>query len=151
VPHAESVFSNAKITPEQLAWLAELFGGQKSVYSDAYDINLGPGATDGVGLADGTDDIASMPPLILEPVAQLLQGYPQYRLSLAIGDTPDCRDVAWRVANEFARWWPAVWSNHSTEPVIPLGHWWSGSQLRSGPGRTRSPRQWQVRRSRTER
>jgi hypothetical protein len=44
-----------------------------------------------------------------------------------IGDSSACRDLAWRTANEFARWWPAVWSNHSIEPVAPLGTWWSRS------------------------
>jgi hypothetical protein len=39
---------------------------------------------EGVGLADSADDIDSMPPLILGSVAQLLGGWPPYRLSLSI-------------------------------------------------------------------
>jgi hypothetical protein len=82
---AAGVSSNARIIGEQLAWLAGLFGGKKATYSDdMYDINIGSGIMEGVGLADGTDDVESVPPLILGPVAQLLGGWPPYRLSLSI-------------------------------------------------------------------
>ena len=66
-----------------------------------------------------------MPRQILDGAALWLGGPPQYRLALVIGDSPACRKLAWRIADEFARSWPAVWSNHSTEPVAPLGTWWS--------------------------
>ena len=76
-------------------------------------------------MADGTDGLASMPSELVDAAAQWLGGPPEYRLALAIGDSPACRDLAWRIAEEFARWWPAVWSNHdSTEPAAPLGTWW---------------------------
>jgi hypothetical protein len=45
VPHATSVFSNTKITPEQLAWLAEQFGGQRSTFDEnGFDINSAQGS-----------------------------------------------------------------------------------------------------------
>ena len=77
-------------------------------------------------MADGTDGLASMPPELVDAEAQWLGGPPQYRLALTIGDSPACRDLAWHIAEEFARWWPTVWSNHdsSTEPAAPLGTWW---------------------------
>jgi hypothetical protein len=62
VPYAASVFSSVRITEEQLAWLAELFGGKEATYIDGiYDTNPGTGGfLDGVGLTDGSDDIDSI-------------------------------------------------------------------------------------------
>ena len=88
-------------------------------------IDVGPGVVDVVGVADGTDDLASMPRQLLDGAAEWLGGPPQYRLALTIGESPACRDLAWRIAEEFARSWPAVWSNHTDEPVAPLGTWWA--------------------------
>jgi hypothetical protein len=53
-----------------------------------------------------------MPPELVDAAAQWLGGPPQYRLALAIGDSPACRDLAWRIAEEFARWWPAQPQRH---------------------------------------
>jgi hypothetical protein len=61
VPSAASVFSNARIIPEQLAWLAGMFGAQQSPYGEGFSVELGSGFMDAVGLEDGTDDIGSMP------------------------------------------------------------------------------------------
>ena len=120
-----SVFSNVQVTPEELAWLAEQFGGQRSPFDDnEFNIQLGSGIMDAVGLAEGTKDIMSMPYQITQDAARWLGGLPTYRLAIMIGDSQQCRDLAWRIANEFARWWPAVWSDHSTGPVVPLGNWW---------------------------
>ena len=78
-------------------------------------------------MADGTDGLASMPPELVDAAAQWLGGPPQYRLALTIGDSPACTDLAWRIAEEFAQSWPAVWITHdSTEPAAPLGTWWAG-------------------------
>src|SRR4051794_40255427 len=78
-----------------------------------------------VSVTERTDDLASIPRQPADGAGEGLGGPPQYRLALTIGDSPACRDLAWRIAEEFARWWPAVWSNHdSTEPAAPLGTWW---------------------------
>ena len=106
VATAASVFSNIKVMPEQIAWLLNQF--------EALEEH-----------SDGTSDLPSRPRQILDGAAEWLAGPPQYRLALMIGDSPACRNLAWRIANEFGRSWPAVWSNHSTEPVAPLGTWWS--------------------------
>jgi len=111
-------------------------------------IDVGPDATDVVGVADGTEDLASMPPELVDPAAQWLGGPPPYRLALTIGDSPACTDLAWRIAEEFARWWPAVWSNHdSTEPAAPWGR--GGRASQSAPARTPWPRSFRVRQSLT--
>jgi hypothetical protein len=64
-------------------------------------------------------------PQIIKPVARWLGRQPQYRLSFIIGDTQGCNERAWDIALFFARWWLAIWSNHSTEPVVPLGSCWT--------------------------
>ena len=127
VATAASVFSNIKITPEQIAWLLNQFEALEEHSGKDWTIEVGPGVTDVVGVADGTDDLDSMPRQLIDRATEWLGGPPQYRLALTIGDSPACRDLAWRVAEEFARSWPAVWSNHdSAEPVAPLGTWWAG-------------------------
>ena len=125
VPTAVSVFSNITVTPEQVAWLLNQFEALQEHSGEYWTIEVGPGVMDVVSVADGTDDLAFMPRQILDGAAEWLGGPPQYRLALMIGDSPACRTLAWRIANEFARSWPAVWSNHSSEPVAPLGTWWS--------------------------
>jgi len=122
---AASVFSNAQVPPEQIASLLNQFGAIQGPSGEDWTIEVGPGVMDVVGVADGTNDLSSMPREILDGAALWLGGPPQYRLGLMIGDSPACRRLAWRIADEFARSWPAVWSNHSTEPVAPLGTWWS--------------------------
>ena len=112
-------------TPEQIAWLLNQFGALQEHSGKEWTIEVGPGVADVVNAADGTDELACMPRQILDDAAQWLGSPPHYRLALLIGDSPDCRKLAWRIANEFANSWPAVWSNHSTEPVAPLGMWWS--------------------------
>jgi hypothetical protein len=125
VPSAASVFSNTAIIPEELAWLADQFGGQKSPWDDnEFNIELGSGIMDAVGLAEGTKDITSMPYQVTQDAARWLGEPPTYRLSVMIGDSQQCRELAWRIANEFGRWWPAVWSDHTAQPVVPLGQWW---------------------------
>jgi hypothetical protein len=125
VATAASVFSNITVTPEEIAWLLNQFEALQEHSGEDWTIEVGPGITDVVSVADGTDDLASIPRQILEGAAEWLGEPPQYRLALVIGDSRSCRELAWRIANEFGRSWPAVWSIHSTEPVAPLGMWWS--------------------------
>ena len=127
MPTTVSVFSNTQIAPDQIAWLLNQFDALQGPSGQSWIIEVGPDATDVVDVADGTDGLASMPPELVDAAAQWLGGSPQYRLALSIGDSPACRDLAWRIAEEFARSWPAVGSNHdSTEPAAPLGTWWTG-------------------------
>ena len=125
MPTAVSLFSNTQVPPQQIAWLLNQFEALQDPSGQSWVIDVGPGIMDVVGVADGTDDLALMPRDPIDAAAEWLGGPPQYPLALTIGDSPACRDVAWRIANEFARWWPAVWSNHdSTKPAAPLGTWW---------------------------
>ena len=125
MPTTVSVFSSSQVPPEQIAWLLNQFDALQGASGHDWTIDVGPDITDVVGVADGTDDLASMPRQLLDEAAEWLGGPPQYRLAMRIGESPGCRDLAWRIANEFARGWPAVWRNHDgTEPTAPLGTWW---------------------------
>ena len=125
VPTTVSVFSNTQVPPVQIAWLLNQFGALQGPSGRDWTIDVGPGVTDVVGVADGSDDLASVPRQLIDGAAEWLGGPPQYRLALTIGESPACRELAWRIAEEFARSWPAVWSKHTDEPVAPLGTWWA--------------------------
>jgi hypothetical protein len=94
VPTTVSVFSSTQVPPEQVAWLSNQFDALQGPSERSWIIDVGPDATDVVGVADGTEDLASMPPELVDAAAQWLGGPPQYRLALTIGDSPACRD--WR-------------------------------------------------------
>ena len=53
-----SVYSNIKITPEQIAWLLNQFEALQEHSGAAWTIEVGPGVTDVVSVADGTSDLA---------------------------------------------------------------------------------------------
>ena len=61
VPTAVSVFSNITVTPEQVAWLLNQFEALQEHSGEYWTTEVGPGDMDVVGVADGTDDLASMP------------------------------------------------------------------------------------------
>jgi hypothetical protein len=116
---------DTQVPAQQIAWFLNQFDSLQGPSGQSWIIDVGPDVTDVVAVADGTEDLASMPRELIDAAAEWLGDPPQYRLALTIGDSPACRDLASRIANEFARWWPAVWSNHdSTEPAAPLGMWW---------------------------
>jgi len=82
VATAASVYSNITITPEQIAWLLNQFEALQEHSGEAWTIEVGPGVTDVVSVADGTSDLPSMPRQILDGAAEWLGGPPQYRLTL---------------------------------------------------------------------
>jgi hypothetical protein len=94
VPTTVSVFSNTQVSPEQVAWLLNQFDALQGPSGPSWIADVGPDATDVVGVADGTDGLASMPPELVDAAAEWLGGPPQYRLALTIGDSPACRDLA---------------------------------------------------------
>ena len=66
-----SVFSNTQVPPEQIAWLLNQFGALQGPSGHDWTIDVGPGVTDVVGVADGTDDLASMPRQLLDEAAEV--------------------------------------------------------------------------------
>jgi hypothetical protein len=102
VPTTVSVFSNTQVPPDQIAWLLNQFEALQGPSGQSWIIDVGPNVIDVVDVADGTDGLASMPRELVDAAAEWLGGPPQYRLALTIGDSPACRDLAWRIAEDFA-------------------------------------------------
>jgi hypothetical protein len=80
VPTTVSVFSNTQVPPVQIAWLLNQFGALQGPSGQDWTIDVGPGLTDVVAVADGTDDLASVPRQLLDGAAEWLGGPPQYDL-----------------------------------------------------------------------
>src|SRR3954463_16835156 len=78
VPTTVSIFSNTQAAPEQIAWLLNQFKALQGSSGRAWTIDVGPGVTDVVGVADGTDDIASMPRQLIDEAAEWLRGAPPH-------------------------------------------------------------------------
>ena len=68
------LFSNIKVAPEQIAWLLNQFGALQERSREDWTIELGPGVTDVVSVADGTSDLSSTPRQILDDAARWLGG-----------------------------------------------------------------------------
>ena len=77
---AASVFSNIKVTPEQIAWLLNQFEALEEHSGEDWTIEVGPGVMDVVGVADGGDDLASMPRQLIDRAAEWLGGPPSTNL-----------------------------------------------------------------------
>jgi hypothetical protein len=145
VPTTVSVFSNTQIAPDQIAWLLNQFDALQGPSGQSWIIEVGPDATDVVDVADGTDGLASMPPELVDAAAQWLGGSPQYRLALAIVDSPACRDLAWRIAEEFARWCRLCGATTPAAPnrLHPWGRGGSASSVTTNPRQPHHPR-WRM-------
>jgi hypothetical protein len=76
VPTTVSVFSNTQVSPEEIAWLLNQFDALQGPSGQSWIIDVGPDATDVVGVADGTDGLASMPPELVDAAAEWLGGPP---------------------------------------------------------------------------
>ena len=74
VPTTVSVFSNTQVPPDQIAWLLNQFEALQGSSGHDWIIDVGPGVVDVVGVADGTDDLASMPRQLLDGAAEWLGG-----------------------------------------------------------------------------
>ena len=79
VPTTVSVLSNTQVPPDQITWLLNQFEALQGSSGHDWIIDVGPGVVDVVAVADGTDDLASMPRQLLDGAAEWLGGPPQYR------------------------------------------------------------------------
>jgi hypothetical protein len=84
-------------------------------------IDFGGGWGDFIGVDDGSSDISSMPRQITEDAARWLGRPPVFRLALQVGSSKQRQKVADQIISEFARQWPCVLSDHTANPVVPLG------------------------------
>ena len=62
MPTTVSLFSDTQVPPEQVAWLLNQFDALQGPSGQSWIIDVGPDATDVVGVADGTEDLASSLP-----------------------------------------------------------------------------------------
>ena len=70
MPTTVSVFSSTQVPPEQVAWLLNQFDALQGPSGRSWIIEVGPDVTDVVGVADGTEDLASMPPELVDAAAE---------------------------------------------------------------------------------
>ena len=55
-----SVFSNTQVPPVQIAWLLNHFGALQGPSGQDWTVDVGPGLTDVVGVADGTSGMVCL-------------------------------------------------------------------------------------------
>jgi hypothetical protein len=83
-------------------------------------------------VSEATRDLQTMPPRMIEAATSLLGTAPVYCLSIFAGagqstgsavveDDKETAALIRRVVNAFAARWPAVLSDNTTNPMIPLG------------------------------
>ena len=84
-------------------------------------------------VSEATSDLRAMPPAMIHAAIRLLGTAPVYCLSIfaAVGqstgsvvaaeDDAETAMLVQRIVNAFAARWPAVLSDNSKDPVIPLG------------------------------
>jgi hypothetical protein len=100
-------------------------------------------------VSEATRDLRAMPPRMIAAATRLLGTAPVYCLSIfaAVGESTDSVVVeddnetaalVQRIVNAFAARWPAVLSDNTTNPMIPLGV--------LAKGRTRQPSQQEQKR-----
>jgi hypothetical protein len=104
VPTTVSVFSNTQVSPEQVAWLLNQFDALQGPSGQSWIIDVGPDATDVVGVADGTDGLASMPPELSDRERESVLRRPAEPLRCRVDRLTCVRgDLAWRIG-KVARW-----------------------------------------------
>jgi hypothetical protein len=134
---AWSVFSSASISPSELESLMRQFGARPTVLPMGHHRELGSWSvpiTDGeLVISEATADLLAMPPAMIESATRLLGTTPRYCLSIfaAVGgetgsisaekDESETAQLVQRIVNAVADRWPAVLSDNTTNPMIPLG------------------------------
>ena len=103
-------------------------------------------------ISEATGDLRAMPPLMIESATHLLGTPPRYCLSIfaAVGhatgsisaekDDSETAQLVQRIVNAFARRWPAVLSDNTTNPMTPLGALAKGEAPQ--PSQQRRKRGW---------
>ena len=70
MPTTVSVFSNTQVPADQIAWLLNQFEALQGPSGQSWIIDVGPNVIDVVGVADGTDGLASMPRELVDAAAE---------------------------------------------------------------------------------
>jgi hypothetical protein len=131
------VFSSQTVSPDQLEELLRQFGAKPTVLPMGGQPEPGswsvPITNGELVVCEATGDLRSMPPAMIHSALRLLGTAPVYCLSIfaAVGqstgsvvaaeDDAETAMLVQRIVNAFAARWPAVLSDNSTNPMIPLG------------------------------
>jgi hypothetical protein len=132
---AWSVFSSQSVSPSELASFMQQFGARPTVFPmgepepGSWSVPISDGE---LVVSEATSDLRTMPGRMIEEATNLLGTAPVYCLSIfpAVGQSTDAVMVeddhataalVQRMVNAFAVRWPAVLSDNTTNPMIPLG------------------------------
>ena len=132
---AWSVFSSQSVSPSQLESLMQQFGAQPTVFPEgepepgSWSVPIAGGE---LVVSEATGDLRTMPPRMIEAATSLIGTAPVYCLSIFAGagqstgsavvvDDKETAALIRRIVNTFAARWPAVLSDNTTNPMIPLG------------------------------
>ena len=153
---AWSVFSSESVSRSELESLMRQFGAKPTVLPMGGQPEPGSWSlaiTDGeLVISEATGDLRAMPPLMIESATHLLGTPPRYCLSIfaAVGhatgrisaekDDSETAQLVQRIVNAFARRWPAVLSDNTTNPMTPLGALAKGEAPQ--PSQQRRKRGW---------
>jgi hypothetical protein len=134
---AWSLFSSESVSPDDLERLMRQFGAQRTVLPMGDQPEPGSWSVPISGgklvVSEATGDLRTMPEPMIHAAIRLLGTAPAYCLSIfaAVGqstgsisaedDDSETAMLVLRVANAFGARWPAVLSDNSTNPMIPLG------------------------------
>jgi hypothetical protein len=142
---AWSVFSSQSVSPSQLDSLTQQFGAQPTVFPrgapepGSWSVPIAGGE---LVVSEASGDLRTMPPRMIEEATSLLGMAPVYCLSIFAGagqstgsvvveDDKETAALVRRILNAFATRWPAVLSDNTTDPMIPLGPLAEGQTRRS--------------------
>ena len=150
------MFSSRTVSPEELEGLMREFGAQPTVLPmgdrpepRSWSVPITGGE---LVVSEATGDLRAMPEPMIHAATRLLGTTPVYCLSIfaAVGgttgsipaeeDDSETAMLVLRTANAFGERWPAVLSDNSTEPMIPLGALAGGQKQH--PSQHESKRGW---------
>jgi len=132
---AWSVFSSQSVPRRELESLMQQVGAQPTVFPTgkpepgSWSVPIAGGE---LVVSEATGDLSAMPPTMIEAATSLLGTAPVYCLSIFAGagqstgsivveDDKETAALVRRIVNAFAAQWPAVLSDNTTNPMIPLG------------------------------
>jgi hypothetical protein len=132
---AWSVFSSQSVPRSELESFLQQLGAQPTVFPmgepepGSWSVPIAGGE---VVVSEATGDLRAMPPRMVDEAGRLLGTAPVYCLSIfaaaepstgsfVVEDEKEAASVVRQIVDAFAVRWPAVLSDNTTNPMIPLG------------------------------
>jgi hypothetical protein len=153
---AWSVFSSQSVPRSELESLMQEFGAQPTVFPTgkpepgSWSVPIAGGE---LIVSEAAGDLRAMPPRMIDAAGTLLGRPPVYCLSIfpaagrlsgsaSVEDDKETAALVRRIVNAFAARWPAVLSDNTTNPMIPLGSLAEGQTRPSQQGQKRGWRRF---------